>query len=189
MCVQTSFVRPPLGSYPIPALLFYKDLVMSPPVKSLCPYHQRCCFAVIKLLHSFLKYFLSLFQRMQALLHLLLLFLSFVPVLTAPTTQTVITLAAGTITGLEISPNLFKFLGIPYAQPPTGNARFASPVAFPSAGLSPCVLFGCHSNRSINATAFGNICPQIAGGAEDCLSLNVFTTTVSPLALRPVMFW
>jgi para-nitrobenzyl esterase len=128
---------------------------------------------------------------MQALLYLLLQFLSFVLVSTAsgPATQTVITLAAGTITGLKISSNLFKFLGIPYAQPPTGNARFAPPVAFPSAGLLPCVLFGCHSNRSINATAFGNICPQSAGGAEDCLSLNVFTTTVSPLALLPVMFW
>ena len=104
-------------------------------------------------------------------------------------TQTVITLAAGMITGLKISSNLFKFLGIPYAQPPTGNARFASPVAFPSAGLSPCILFGCLSNRRINATAFGNICPQSAGGAEDCLSLNIFTTTVSPAAFLPVMFW
>jgi carboxylesterase type B len=45
------------------------------------------------------------------------------------------------------------------------------------------------NSRSISATAFGNICPQAAGGAEDCLSLNIFTTSVSPLALRPVMFW
>ena len=45
------------------------------------------------------------------------------------------------------------------------------------------------ANHRINATAYGNICPQASGGAEDCLNLNVFTGTISPLALRPVMFW
>lgn len=109
----------------------------------------------------------------------------------APGTQTVLTLLAGPITGLKVNSNLFKFLGIPYAQAPTGNNRFASPIAYPAAGLTaPFFPGGKFSNHhSINATAFGNICPQAAGGAEDCLSLNIFTTSVSPLALRPVMFW
>jgi len=116
---------------------------------------------------------------------------SLLPPAPGPGTQTVTTLIAGPITGLKVSPNLFKFLGIPYAQAPTGNNRFASPVAYPAAGLlAPFFPGGEISNHhSINATAYGNICPQAAGGAEDCLSLNIFTTTVSPLALRPVMFW
>lgn len=108
----------------------------------------------------------------------------------SPSLQTVITLSAGPITGLQFSPTLYKFLGIPYAKPPTGNSRFASPVAYPAASLlQPFVPGHRHSNLSINATAFGSICPQSSGGAENCLFLNVFTTSVSPLALRPVMFW
>lgn len=50
-------------------------------------------------------------------------------------TQTVVTLAAGPITGLKISSSLYKFLGIPYAQAPVGTKRFASPVAYPAACL------------------------------------------------------
>lgn len=126
---------------------------------------------------------------MQALLSLFLVLMSLTLVTANASTQTVISLAAGTIMGLKISPNLFKFLGIPYAQPPVGNLRFASPVPFPSSGLSPFAASANATNRRINATAFANMCPQASGGAEDCLYLNVFTTSVSILALRPVMFW
>jgi para-nitrobenzyl esterase len=129
---------------------------------------------------------------MQVLFSLLMALMSVTLVVASPppTLETVITLSAGPITGLQFSPTLYKFLGIPYAKAPTGNGRFASPVAYPAASLlKPFVLGHHHSNPSINATAFGNICPQSTGGAEDCLFLNVFTTSVSPLALRPVMFW
>ena len=91
--------------------------------------------------------------------------------------QTVLTLAAGPISGIKVASNNYKFLGIPYAQPPTGDLRLAPRIVL--------VLIA----RSINATAFGNICPQATGGAEDCLTLNIFTGTVFPLGLRPVMFW
>ena len=103
-------------------------------------------------------------------------------------TQTVLTLLAGPITGLKVGGSLFKFLGIPYAQPPTGNLRFASPVPFGiSLGFAP--LHGNAKDNSINATAFSHTCPQGNGGSEDCLYLNIWTTTVNPLASRPVMFW
>ena len=104
--------------------------------------------------------------------------------------QTVYTLLAGPITGLKTGPNAYEFLGIPYAEPPTGNNRFASPIAYPAAGLlSPCVPDASRPNLSINATAFGSECPQYSGGNENCLFLNIWTTSVSPLALKPVMFW
>jgi para-nitrobenzyl esterase len=104
--------------------------------------------------------------------------------------QTVITLAAGSITGIKVSSKSYKFLGIPYAQPPTGNNRFAAPVPC-QAGclLDPYTPFRAVSNYSIDATAFGDKCLQASGGSEDCLTLNIFTSTVSPLGLRPVMFW
>merc|ERR1711959_187033 len=65
------------------------------------------------------------------------------------------------------------YYGVPYAEPPTGNLRFASPqpwsAQFPEPGF--------------DATKPGRSCPQLAGtdGDEDCLNLNVFT----PAASRP----
>jgi Carboxylesterase family len=104
-------------------------------------------------------------------------------------TATIYTLLAGPITGLKVS-GTFKFLGIPYAVPPVGSLRFASPVAYPIAPpLAPYVLAGGRPDCRLNATARSSECAQRSGGSEDCLYLNVFTTTTSIMALRPVLFW
>src|SRR5262245_63794697 len=67
------------------------------------------------------------------------------------------------------------FLGVPFAAPPVGNLRWRPP-------QRPTPW-----HRPLDATAFGPPCPQVttlgvvAGPAsitEDCLYLNVFTTTV-----------
>ncbi len=67
---------------------------------------------------------------------------------------------------------VYKFLGIPYAAPPTGNLRWRPPQR-PS------------DDDVLDATEFANTCPQVtelgafAGPSsvtEDCLYLNVFTT-------------
>ncbi|XP_046752297.1 juvenile hormone esterase-like [Diprion similis] len=74
------------------------------------------------------------------------------------------------------------FLGIPYAQPPIENLRFANPV--PADGW----------NGTRNASVDSNPCPQILAdeivGNEDCLYLNVYTPQLSENAtsgLLPVM--
>ena len=73
----------------------------------------------------------------------------------------------------------FRFLGIPYAEPPR---RFEYPVVFNA------------TNKTIQATAYGEQCMQSpSGGSEDCLFLNVWTPYIPKAGsrdnLRPVLIW
>ncbi|KAL1986580.1 hypothetical protein VTN96DRAFT_6158 [Rasamsonia emersonii] len=89
----------------------------------------------------------------------------------------------------------FRFLGIPFAQPPVGDLRFKYAQPW--------------NETHVEATRYGPACLQTGwfegnsdglnpwGNSEDCLYLNVFTSTL-PLspgsvanedALKPVMFW
>jgi len=92
----------------------------------------------------------------------------------------------GSITGF-VEDGVTKFLGIPYAQPPVGELRFAYP--------QPVEAYG-----ELNATEFGSKCNQIqafgehageAGGSEDCLFLNIFLPngTLDATEKKAVMFW
>jgi len=73
----------------------------------------------------------------------------------------------------------FRFVGIPYAEPPR---RFEYPVVFNA------------TNRTIQATEYGSQCVQNpGGGSEDCLFLNVWTPYIPKAGsaddLRPVLIW
>lgn len=91
--------------------------------------------------------------------------------------------AQGPVCGLDEG-TMLAFRGIPYAQPPLGDLRFAptEPLADVRADTLEC-------------KSFGNVCPQLAGGLlvgeEDCLTLNIFTPKDAGADAfgYPVMVW
>lgn len=72
----------------------------------------------------------------------------------------------------------FRFLGIPYANPPK-RFEYSS-------------LYSGKSEK-IQATEYGSQCSQASGGSEDCLFLNIQTPYIPKQChkegLKPVMFW
>ncbi|KND02205.1 uncharacterized protein SPPG_02690 [Spizellomyces punctatus DAOM BR117] len=77
----------------------------------------------------------------------------------------------GTIIGSTCAnhTNVHQYLGIPYAQAPIGDNRFASPKAYQSA----------YPSREWNANRYRSACPQLNSPLgnvteEDCLYLNVW---------------
>ncbi|KAF9963179.1 hypothetical protein BGZ65_005363 [Modicella reniformis] len=87
--------------------------------------------------------------------------------------------------------NAFRFLGIPYAEPPVGNLRFAAPVA-----KAPFT-------STWDGLRYKGICPQTAQSAgfiplilsylengasemEDCLNLNVYTPSLKGTGQAPL---
>ncbi|KAF2465564.1 alpha/beta-hydrolase [Lindgomyces ingoldianus] len=72
----------------------------------------------------------------------------------------------------------FRFLGIPYADPPQ-RWKYSSMYS--------------KKGQTIQATAYGSQCAQGGSGSEDCLFINIETPYMpkagSKQNLRPVLFW
>lgn len=94
-------------------------------------------------------------------------------------------IAQGEISGTK-EDGVYRFLGVPYAEATTGENRWCAPVpAKPWQGQK-------------DASNFGPIAPQIVGAgftlretrqSEDCLNLNVWTSSLDQNAQMPVMVW
>ena len=79
---------------------------------------------------------------------------------------------------------LAVFRGIPFAQPPTGRARFAAPrPATPWDGVRDASSFGSAPPQS------GTYGPAPVPADDDWLTVNVWTPAPDPSVKRPVMVW
>ncbi|WP_299586203.1 carboxylesterase family protein [uncultured Microbulbifer sp.] len=104
-----------------------------------------------------------------------------------PTIET----SAGLIIGTNVrNLGVYKFLGIPYARPPIGELRWRPPAEPPTwevpfhaedfgkpAAQNPSSLMEVRGRNGET--------PE----SEECLHLNIFCPTISPLKKLPVMFW
>ena len=92
--------------------------------------------------------------------------------------------AAGAIRGEFIGNSYFSFKGIPYGEAPVGNLRFQDPL--PRQKWTGVLNTLKHGNFCPNKFGFFGLTQQ-AGGAEDCLHLNVYTPCLK--GKRAVMLW
>lgn len=99
----------------------------------------------------------------------------------------IVATTSGKVRGVDRD-GVLRFKGIPYAAPPTGTRRWRPP--------EPVAPW----DDALDATAYRNMAPQVAGGleamlgagsmpqGEDCLYLNV-TTPACDDGGRPVLVW
>jgi para-nitrobenzyl esterase len=99
---------------------------------------------------------------------------------TTAAAASVIVTRQGRLTGIE-TPTMNEYLGIPYAAAPVGRLRWRPPHRH------------AHWHGVLQATQFGNNCPQPGFGSEDCLYLNIYTPPGPKNQYKhhklPVMVW
>ncbi|MFD0337394.1 carboxylesterase/lipase family protein [Streptomyces sp. NPDC127117] len=94
----------------------------------------------------------------------------------------------GPVLGERRADGSLRFLGIPYAQPPVGDLRFAAPVP-PGPWSEPldATAYGPTAQRRPFADVTTIPEPSIPG--EGVLNLNVFTPDTDPESGLPVLVW
>jgi para-nitrobenzyl esterase len=93
----------------------------------------------------------------------------------------------GSLEGLD-SAGVKIFRGIPYARPPVDALRWRAPLpARAWSGIRDAKRLG---HNCIQHQPYSDIDPFAAGVSEDCLYLNVWTSSLDPRgSRRPVMVW
>ena len=99
----------------------------------------------------------------------------------------VVTISQGNLQGYSDTQGVFVYKGIPFAKPPLGKRRWAPPEVPDPWGT-----------ETRSATEYAPMCVQVdmkkldfsrTTGSEDCLMLNIWTTSVSADAKLPVLIF
>ncbi|MFJ9199988.1 carboxylesterase/lipase family protein [Streptomyces flaveolus] len=104
--------------------------------------------------------------------------------------ESVVRTATGAVRGRR-EDALTVFRGIPFAEPPVGDARFAAPrPARPWDGIRDAFAFGPPPPQDLGLVGQAGA-PGAPGAPEgdDWLTVNVWTPEPDPAAHRPVMVW
>ncbi|AYF74260.1 carboxylesterase/lipase family protein [Nocardia yunnanensis] len=98
-----------------------------------------------------------------------------------------VTTASGPVRGTRRATGV-AFLGIPFAQPPVGQLRFAAPQPpTPWAETRDCTRYG--PTAQIKQLAEVTAIPEPSIPGDDILTVNVFTPTPDKNAKLPVLVW
>lgn len=93
----------------------------------------------------------------------------------------------GTIEGLELDGGVKAFFGVPFAEAPVGELRWAAPQPKQNwEGVLETKAFG---PDPMQADLFGDMNFRGAGRSEDCLYLNVWTTAKTTADKLPVLIY
>lgn len=97
--------------------------------------------------------------------------------------------SAGTLRGVRDG-GVDRYLGIPYAQPPVGDRRFAAPVpAAAWTGARDAERFGATAPQSPYPGALGALLTSPVIEGDDILTVNVWTPAARPDRPLPVVLW
>ncbi|MFC8414379.1 carboxylesterase/lipase family protein [Streptomyces coelicoflavus] len=101
--------------------------------------------------------------------------------------EPVVRTSSGAVRG-RTEEGLAVFRGIPFAQPPVGDARFAAPRRVrPWDGIREAYAFGPPPPQDLGPA--GAVGPPDVPEGDDWLTVNVWTPAPDPAARRPVMVW
>src|SRR3954465_9710878 len=100
-----------------------------------------------------------------------------------------VTIDTGTLEGaVDSATGVNVFRGIPYAAPPVGSLRWRPPEA--PASWTGGRSASAPGHNCMQPQPYSDIDPFKAGVSEDCLYLNVWTTSLDGrLGKRPAMVW
>jgi para-nitrobenzyl esterase len=102
-------------------------------------------------------------------------------------TEVDVRIAAGAVRG-RVEGGLAVFRGIPFAEPPVGDLRFAAPRPVRGwDGVREACAFGPSPPQDIRIIGRPGVLDAVPG--DDWLTVNVWSPDVDPAARRPVLVW